>query len=139
MVTFTNPFSSTGVQILLKKPLAQTTPLATLLYPFSVGVWVLLLVAFLAIGALLYIIDRFSPYGWQRIAGSSDKRHGRQSFNALNSYLFAISTLSWQGMIPFISKLIVSFTVRALTNLCVASHEGTLANSVDPDQTPRGG
>ena len=97
VVTFTSPFTSTGVQILMRKPERPYSPWATLLYPFSFGVWILIVVAFIVVGGLLYVIDRLSPYGWRNLPGISDKRHGKQSFNALNSYLFTISTFSWQG------------------------------------------
>lgn len=97
VVSFSSPFTRTGAQILLKKPTSHRIPLLTLLYPFSVGVWVLFIVAIVVVGGLFYVIDRFSPYGWRNVTESSDLRHGRMCFSPANSYLFAISTFLWQG------------------------------------------
>jgi len=51
-------FSSTGVTILFKKPTAKDPNLFSFLSPLSLGVWIYIVTAYLAVSLLLYVLAR---------------------------------------------------------------------------------
>lgn len=68
-----------------------------MLEPFAAEVWVMICLAFIVISLSLFLVGRFSPYEWARVTKEKDPRSARTSFGLKNSFLFAASTLSWQG------------------------------------------
>uniref|UniRef100_A0A2C9M902 Ionotropic glutamate receptor C-terminal domain-containing protein n=1 Tax=Biomphalaria glabrata TaxID=6526 RepID=A0A2C9M902_BIOGL len=57
----------------------------------------MLLVVLLLIGIVFFVIGKFSPYEWGNVAADRDPRGAKNSFTLRNSYLFALSTITWQG------------------------------------------
>ena len=57
-VDFTMPFTNLGVTILYKKPTAKDPMLFSFLSPLSLGVWIYMATAYLAVSLLLYILAR---------------------------------------------------------------------------------
>ncbi|XP_076469459.1 glutamate receptor 1-like [Babylonia areolata] len=96
-VDFTKPFMSTAVNLLVKKPERMDLGLGYLVRPFSTDFWVLLLIAIVIVGFLFFLIGRFSPYEWVKVPGDRDQRGARNAFSLRNSYLFVLSSLTWQG------------------------------------------
>jgi len=97
VVDFTSPFMTDSVNLLVHKPTWYDLGLGYLVRPFSSDYWILLLVALLIIGIMFYLIGKFSPYEWGNIAADRDPRGAKNAFSLRNSYLFALSTLTWQG------------------------------------------
>uniref|UniRef100_A0A0B7B4D5 Ionotropic glutamate receptor C-terminal domain-containing protein n=1 Tax=Arion vulgaris TaxID=1028688 RepID=A0A0B7B4D5_9EUPU len=96
-VDFTKSFLSDSVVLLVKKPGWSDLGLSYLVRPFSADYWVMFLVVLFLIGIVFFIIGKFSPYEWGNVAADRDFRGAKNSFTLRNSYLFAFSTLSWQG------------------------------------------
>ncbi|XP_059179458.1 glutamate receptor 3-like isoform X2 [Physella acuta] len=97
VVDFTKPFMSNSVNLLVQKPSWTDLGLGYLVRPFSADYWIMLLVALLLIGIVFFIIGKFSPYEWGNVAADRDPRGAKNSFTLRNSYLFALSTITWQG------------------------------------------
>lgn len=66
------------------------------LHYFYVFAWPVMSVFFCnSIG--FFLIGRFSPYEWSRVAQDKDVRRARYSFGLRGSLLFVLSTFSLQG------------------------------------------
>ena len=61
-VDFTMPFMNLGITILYTKPVKQDPNLFSFLSPLSLGVWIYMVTAYLAVSLLLYMLARVSPY-----------------------------------------------------------------------------
>ncbi|BFZ08776.1 hypothetical protein BsWGS_11815 [Bradybaena similaris] len=96
-VEFTKPFMTSGISLLIKYPPPTTRGINLMLEPFAAEVWVMICLAFIVISLALFLIGRFSPYEWARVSKEKDPRAAHTSFGLKNSFLFAASTLSWQG------------------------------------------
>lgn len=96
-VDFTRPFMNTAVSLLVKKPYKLDMGLGYLVRPFSTDYWILLLIAIVLVGFLFFVIGRFSPYEWIKVADEKDHRGAKNAFSLRNSYLFVLSSLTWQG------------------------------------------
>lgn len=94
---FTKPFLSTAVNLLVQKPQRLDLGLGYLVRPFSTDFWILLLVCIVIVGILFFLIGRFSPYEWIKVADDKDQRGAKNAFSLRNSYLFVLSSLTWQG------------------------------------------
>ncbi|XP_077981295.1 glutamate receptor 2-like [Glandiceps talaboti] len=99
VVDFSKPFMNAGLRALLKKPTSERHgDLFAFLLPFSAGVWICIFVAFVLVGALLFFLSRLSPYEWRALSKRDEvTRAEGQTFNCLNSFWFAFSTLTLQG------------------------------------------
>ncbi|XP_005090908.2 glutamate receptor [Aplysia californica] len=147
------PFMNSGVNFVIKNPQPSGQPqmkrdIGLLLEPFAAEVWVMILLAFVAVSLALFLIGRFSPYEWARVAKEKDVRHARTSFGLKNSFLFAASTLGWQGYREapkstsgrilmcmwffFTVFVLLSYTACLCSILTIRSH-----NSVQPVEDKR--
>ncbi|KAK7102249.1 hypothetical protein V1264_020494 [Littorina saxatilis] len=97
VVDFTKPIMSTAVNLLVKKPQHMDMGLGYLVRPFSTDFWILLLVAIIIVGFLFFLIGRFSPYEWIKVTDEKDLRGAKNAFSLRNSYLFVLSSVTWQG------------------------------------------
>ncbi|BFZ08850.1 hypothetical protein BsWGS_11888 [Bradybaena similaris] len=97
VVDFTRPYLSNSVSLLVHKPSWTDLGLGYLVRPISSEYWIMILVVLLLIGIIFFIIGKFSPYEWGNVAAERDPRGAKNSFTLRNSYLFALSTITWQG------------------------------------------
>lgn len=97
VVDFSKPFMTDSVNLLVYKPTWFDLGLSYLTRPFSSDYWAVVIIAFLLVGLMFWLIGKFSPYEWGNIAADRDPRGAKNAFSLRNSYLFAISTLTWQG------------------------------------------
>ncbi|XP_064603248.1 glutamate receptor U1-like [Liolophura sinensis] len=94
-IEYTVPYMLAGPQILVKTPPGLTmSKFFMLLQPFSTTVWITALVGYVVVSLALYVIWRWSPFEWGSI---STERDVRDSFSLQNSFLYAFSTMLWQG------------------------------------------
>ncbi|KAK7486540.1 hypothetical protein BaRGS_00022206, partial [Batillaria attramentaria] len=98
-VKFSSPFHSSGISLLLPRPQAEDGmgEGLLLLMPFTASTWTLISLAFILVSVGLFLIGRYSPCEWSRVSAENDVRRARYSFGLRNSFLFAISTFTWQG------------------------------------------
>ncbi|RUS79847.1 hypothetical protein EGW08_012373 [Elysia chlorotica] len=97
VVDFTKPFMTNSINLLVQKPEWTSIGLGYLTRPFSTDYWIMVLVCLLLVGIVFFLIGKFSPYEWGNVAADRDPRGAKNSFTFRNSYLFALSTISWQG------------------------------------------
>ncbi|CAG5118883.1 unnamed protein product [Candidula unifasciata] len=97
VVDFTKPFLSNSVSLLVHKPTWNDLGLGYLVRPISSDYWIFILVVLFLVGIIFFIIGKFSPYEWGNVAAERDPRGAQNSFTLRNSYLFALSTITWQG------------------------------------------
>ncbi|CAG5127192.1 unnamed protein product, partial [Candidula unifasciata] len=96
-IDFTKPYMSNSVNLLVHKPTWADLGLGYLVRPVSNDYWALFLVVLFLIGLVFFVIGTLSPYEWGNVAADRDPRGAKNSFTLRNSYLFALSTLTWQG------------------------------------------
>ena len=89
VVDFTASYMDYGVSILIPKP-QKTTSVFGFLEPLTVQVWICISVATFAIGLMLFILSRLSPYSRHNLLGTDE-------FNLKNSMWFALASLMQQG------------------------------------------
>lgn len=61
-IEFSKPFKYQGITILEKKP-SRSSTLVSFLQPFSNTLWILVMVSVHVVAVVLYLLDRFSPFG----------------------------------------------------------------------------
>ncbi|KAF2361090.1 Receptor ligand binding region [Trinorchestia longiramus] len=69
VIEFSKPFKYQGVTILEKKQPRLST-LVSFLQPFRNTLWILVMVSVHVVAVVLYLLDRFSPFGRYRLAGA---------------------------------------------------------------------
>ncbi|XP_070563523.1 glutamate receptor 1-like [Ptychodera flava] len=99
VIDFSKPFVAVSVRVIQKRPSVEMAGnLFALFAPFTVGVWICILVAYLVVGLVIYFLARVSPYEWRALAkrGKVSGYKGRH-FNLMNSFWFTFSALTFQG------------------------------------------
>ncbi|XP_070213010.1 glutamate receptor-like [Littorina saxatilis] len=96
IVHFTYPVMSSGLRILYKvpDPWSEREAFSILLSPFTPGLWVVLLLMFIATSVFFYVIGRFSPYEDHAFVGKAATYEG---LTLLNSFLYTFTSLTFQG------------------------------------------
>jgi hypothetical protein len=97
-VPFTRPFLTESFRILIKKPMVQSYSLKVLFQPFSLSLWIMVIVICFIVSAMLFIVNKFSPSEWSKVKPEDDPTNARDSFSPSNAFFFVHSTLTWQGM-----------------------------------------
>ncbi|KPP77053.1 hypothetical protein Z043_103548, partial [Scleropages formosus] len=64
VIDFSKPFMTLGISILYRVHLARRPGYFSFLDPFSPGVWLFMLLAYLAVSCVLFLVARLTPYEW---------------------------------------------------------------------------
>ncbi|XP_075245483.1 uncharacterized protein LOC142339366 [Convolutriloba macropyga] len=89
VVDFTASYMDYGVSILIPRP-KKTTSIFGFLEPLTVQVWICISVATFAVGLMLFVLSRLSPFSRFNLMGTDEF-----SFN--NAMWFALASLMQQG------------------------------------------
>lgn len=138
-VDFSNAMLNIGHRILIKKPVVHSDPLKLLFEPYSLPVWILVVVISWVMGFVFVIINKFSPSEWGQVPADQDPTFSRDSFAPNNAFFFVHSTLTWQGYkeVPrspagriitcmwfsFVFLMIIAYTAN-LTAMLLANRTG---------------
>ena len=98
VIDFSKPFMNLGISIMIHKPEKQKPGVFSFMDPLHYQIWVCVLLSYLAVSLILFLVNRFSPYGWRVEEG--DARWGPSfvnDFSLLNSMWFSLSALLQQG------------------------------------------
>ncbi|KAL1451885.1 hypothetical protein WDU94_006220 [Cyamophila willieti] len=131
VVDFTMPFMNLGISILYKKPKVKPPELFTFLSPFSGGVWIYVIAAYIGVSMLLFIMARISPYEWNNpYPCIQEPEELENQFSVSNSFWFTIGSLMQQG--SDIAPIAVSTRMVAgiwwfFTLIMVSSYTANLA------------
>ena len=96
VIDFSKPFMQVGISIMIKKPDKQKPGVFSFMDPLDCRVWICIVLSYMAVGVVLFLVSRFSPYEWQienRMSGLSYIN----DFTMLNSLWFALGAFMRQG------------------------------------------
>ncbi|CAF4196807.1 unnamed protein product, partial [Rotaria magnacalcarata] len=74
-IEFTKPFKYQGITILVRKS-TSTSNLASFLQPFKEALWMMVLLSVHVVAVVLYLLDRFSPFGRFRFSSQQKSERG---------------------------------------------------------------
>ncbi|XP_076469092.1 putative glutamate receptor [Babylonia areolata] len=96
VLQLTESFHSSSVQLLLLRPTGEAGPGAGLLLaPFTPSAWLLVALAFVLVSVGLFLIGRFTLR--KKARAPMEDKHRVRGFGLRDSFLFTVSTLTWQG------------------------------------------
>ncbi|KAG8298609.1 Glutamate receptor ionotropic, NMDA 1 [Homalodisca vitripennis] len=127
-IEFSKPFKYQGITILEKKP-SRSSTLVSFLQPFSNTLWILVMVSVHVVALVLYLLDRFSPFGRYRLANTDSTEE--DALNLSSAIWFAWGVLLNSGIGEGVPR---SFSARVLgmvwagfAMIIVASYTANLA------------
>uniref|UniRef100_A0A0A9ZDF8 Glutamate [NMDA] receptor subunit 1 n=2 Tax=Lygus hesperus TaxID=30085 RepID=A0A0A9ZDF8_LYGHE len=127
-IEFSKPFKYQGITILEKKP-SRSSTLVSFLQPFSNTLWILVMVSVHVVALVLYLLDRFSPFGRFKLANSDGTEE--DALNLSSAIWFAWGVLLNSGIGEGTPR---SFSARVLgmvwagfAMIIVASYTANLA------------
>lgn len=127
-IEFSKPFKYQGITILEKKP-SRSSTLVSFLQPFSNTLWILVMVSVHVVALVLYLLDRFSPFG--RFKLSTNDNTEEDALNLSSAIWFAWGVLLNSGIGEGTPR---SFSARVLgmvwagfAMIIVASYTANLA------------
>ncbi|XP_011300485.1 glutamate [NMDA] receptor subunit 1 isoform X1 [Fopius arisanus] len=127
-IEFSKPFKYQGITILEKKP-SRSSTLVSFLQPFSNTLWFLVMVSVHVVALVLYLLDRFSPFGRFRLANTDSTEE--DALNLSSAIWFAWGVLLNSGIGEGTPR---SFSARVLgmvwagfAMIIVASYTANLA------------
>lgn len=130
-VDFTLPFMTTGVSILFMKPAKAESSLFGFLSPFTISVWIYLLLTTALISLIFFICGRLSPYEWDNpFPCKEDQPILMNECSVKNSFWFTVGSLMQQGsdVAPkAMSTRIIGGIWYFFTLIMVASYTANLA------------
>ncbi|KAK3099876.1 hypothetical protein FSP39_011081, partial [Pinctada imbricata] len=95
-IDFTKPFMDVGISIMIKKPDIEKPGVFSFMKPFSLSIWMFILLAYTAVSIGLFLVSRFSPYEWRKILSSAGISY-ENDFSLINSFWFSTGALMLQG------------------------------------------
>ncbi|KAI5721657.1 hypothetical protein M8J77_023545 [Diaphorina citri] len=142
VVDFTMPFMNLGISILYKKPKKMPPSMFSFLSPFSEGVWIYVIAAYIGVSVLFFLMARISPYEWTNPYPCIEEPEELENqFSFSNSFWFTIGSLMQQG--SEIAPIAVSTRMMAgiwwfFTLIMVSSYTANLAAflTVETHQSP---
>ncbi|XP_015250085.1 PREDICTED: glutamate receptor U1-like isoform X1 [Cyprinodon variegatus] len=93
-VDMTTPFIQTGLSFIMHKNADSEDSSFSLLSPFSMEMWVGVLIAFLLTGLCVFLVGRISPTEW------ADPETDEHNFTLLHSFWYITGALTLQGAGP---------------------------------------
>ncbi|XP_077291184.1 glutamate ionotropic receptor NMDA type subunit 1 [Arctopsyche grandis] len=127
-IEFSKPFKYQGITILEKKP-SRSSTLVSFLQPFSNTLWILVMVSVHVVALVLYLLDRFSPFGRFKVANTDGTEE--DALNLSSAIWFAWGVLLNSGIGEGTPR---SFSARVLgmvwagfAMIIVASYTANLA------------
>ncbi|XP_023672072.1 glutamate receptor ionotropic, kainate 4-like isoform X1 [Paramormyrops kingsleyae] len=113
VIDFSKPFMTLGISILYRVHLARRPGYFSFLDPFSPGVWLFMLLAYLAVSCVLFLVARLTPYEWYN---PHPCQRGRcnlvlNQYSLGNSFWFPVGGFMQQGS---------AIAPRALSTRCVS-------------------
>eukprot|EP00794_Sanderia_malayensis_P008975 gene8975-9933_t len=96
VVDFSKSFMEFTMALLYRKPDSSGKDSFQFLRPFSVGIWLSIFFSTLAVSIIIFIIEKFSPFGYRNLSLTNADYQGDE-LNLANSFWFAMASLLHQG------------------------------------------
>ncbi|KAK7065440.1 Glutamate receptor 2, partial [Halocaridina rubra] len=91
VIDFTKPFMTSGISIMMKKPLRDPSGVFNFMYPLSEEIWICAICACVGVSIVLFLVSRFSPYEW-KVTETYRKSVVSNDFSMRNSLWFVIAS-----------------------------------------------
>ncbi|XP_051521209.1 glutamate receptor ionotropic, kainate 4-like isoform X1 [Myxocyprinus asiaticus] len=113
VIDFSKPFMTLGISIMYRMHIGRRPGYFSFLDPFSPGVWLFMLLAYLAVSCVLFLVARLTPYEWYNphpcLKGRCSLLINQYSLG--NSFWFPVGGFMQQGS---------TIAPRALSTRCVS-------------------
>nr|XP_022326097.1 glutamate receptor 2-like [Crassostrea virginica] len=96
VVDFTKPFMDVGISIMIKKPEIEKPGVFSFMKPFSIQIWMFIVLAYAAVSVGLFFVCRASPYEWRKLIQGTIMKYENE-FSLVNSFWFSAGALMLQG------------------------------------------
>ncbi|XP_056009393.1 glutamate receptor 2-like [Ostrea edulis] len=96
VVDFTKPFMDVGISIMIKKPEIEKPGVFSFMKPFSIQIWMFILLAYAAVSVGLFFVCRASPYEWRKLFPGTTMKYENE-FSLVNTFWFSAGALMLQG------------------------------------------
>ncbi|XP_073177352.1 glutamate receptor ionotropic, kainate 4 isoform X4 [Lepidochelys kempii] len=132
VIDFSKPFMTLGISILYRVHMGRKPGYFSFLDPFSPGVWLFMLLAYLAVSCVLFLVARLTPYEWYSPHPCSQGRCNLlvNQYSLGNSLWFPVGGFMQQGstIAPrAVSTRCVSGVWWAFTLIIISSYTANLA------------
>ncbi|XP_043356993.1 glutamate receptor ionotropic, kainate 4 isoform X2 [Dermochelys coriacea] len=126
VIDFSKPFMTLGISILYRVHMGRKPGYFSFLDPFSPGVWLFMLLAYLAVSCVLFLVARLTPYEWYSPHPCSQGRCNLlvNQYSLGNSLWFPVGGFMQQG--STIAPRALS-TRWAFTLIIISSYTANLA------------
>ncbi|XP_023600484.1 glutamate receptor ionotropic, kainate 4 [Myotis lucifugus] len=113
VIDFSKPFMTLGISILYRVHMGRKPGYFSFLDPFSPGVWLFMLLAYLAVSCILFLVARLTPYEWYSPHACARGRCSLlvNQYSLGNSLWFPVGGFMQQGS---------TIAPRALSTRCVS-------------------
>uniref|UniRef100_A0A4W3I6F7 Glutamate receptor n=1 Tax=Callorhinchus milii TaxID=7868 RepID=A0A4W3I6F7_CALMI len=132
VIDFSKPFMTLGISILYRVHMSRKPGYFSFLDPFSPGVWLFMVLAYLAVSCVLFLIARLTPYEWYMphscLKGKCNMLVNQYSLG--NSLWFPVGGFMQQGseiMPRALSTRCVTGVWWAFTLIIISSYTANLA------------
>ncbi|KAJ8317822.1 hypothetical protein KUTeg_004626 [Tegillarca granosa] len=96
VVDFSKPFMMSGVSIIIKKPDKQKPGVFSFMKPFSLTLWLCIVIGYVVVSFGMFLVSRFSPAEWKKVK-IDDATEFSNKFSLASSLWFAMGSLMLQG------------------------------------------
>ncbi|NXX54191.1 GRIK4 protein, partial [Scopus umbretta] len=132
VIDFSKPFMTLGISILYRVHMGRKPGYFSFLDPFSPGVWLFMLLAYLAVSCVLFLVARLTPYEWYSPHPCSQGRCNLlvNQYSLGNSLWFPVGGFMQQGSTiapQALSTRCVSGVWWAFTLIIISSYTANLA------------
>ncbi|XP_013416499.1 glutamate receptor ionotropic, NMDA 1 [Lingula anatina] len=137
-VKFSKPFKYQGLTVLMKRG-HKDSNLGSFLQPFQPPLWILVLLSVHVVALVLYLLDRFSPFGHYKLAKSSDESE-EHPLDLSTAIWFAwgvlLSSGIGEGTPRSFSARVVGMVWAGFAMIIIASYTANLAAFLVLDRPP---
>ncbi|CAH1780732.1 unnamed protein product [Owenia fusiformis] len=164
-IDLSKPYLSSGIAIMMMKPesngwkrigdpgylINALKDNNNLLLPFSIEVWVLVVIAYVVVSLFLFVINRFNPYEGRKRASRNEANVDKDNLNCCGSFWIVMSTLQWQGYerspkslagrlvlvgwFAFVTFILVAYTANLVTLMQSRGSQGDAHALMSPIQS----
>ncbi|KAK3773341.1 hypothetical protein RRG08_023223 [Elysia crispata] len=127
-IDFTKPFKYQGLNILVKKN-KKDSSLASFLQPFEDTLWILVGLSVHVVALVLYLLDRFSPFGRFKLAKSDDTEEDALNLSSAMWFSWGVLLNSGigEGTPRSFSARVLGMVWAGFAMIIVASYTANLA------------
>ena len=94
-ISFTKPFMHYTIGLLAKKKTDKDLDMTQFMLPFTIPAWGLLVSSCLIVTIIVYLLDKYSPYGWRQTQQAQGEEGNE--FSLFNSLWFCLACMLTQG------------------------------------------